>query len=331
MNKFNHRERLELVLSGEKPDRIPFAFWRHFPVDDQDPERLARSIVEYQQQNDFDFVKVTPASSFCLYDYGVRDEWRGNPEGTRDYLSPFIKDLDDHRLITVLNPKNGRLADQVHCLSLIRKNLPTSTPFIQTIFSPLAQLKNIIGRQNLQGFIRQNPEISLQILENITLTSKLFIQECIKEKIDGIFYALQAATFDFLNVAEYQIFGIPFDLDILSMVENLWLNILHIHGNNIMFDLVKDYPCQIFNWHDRETKPTLRDAFLSTDKVLCGGLRRIETMELGEPGIIEKEIRNANEQCGGIRLILSTGCVLMLTTPPGNIRAVREIVQSLQD
>jgi len=44
-------------------------------------------------------------------------------------------------------------------------------------------------------------------------------------------------------------------MDILSDVQDLWLNVLHIHGTNVMFDLVRDYPCQIVNWHDRETRP----------------------------------------------------------------------------
>lgn len=34
--KLSHKERLQAVLKGEKPDRIPVAFWRHWPVDDQD-------------------------------------------------------------------------------------------------------------------------------------------------------------------------------------------------------------------------------------------------------------------------------------------------------
>ncbi len=30
MNKHNHRERLELILAGERPDRFAASFWRHF-------------------------------------------------------------------------------------------------------------------------------------------------------------------------------------------------------------------------------------------------------------------------------------------------------------
>ena len=61
-----HYERLQACLAGEKLDRPPVALWRHFPVDDQAPETLAAATLNYQKTYDFDLVKVTPASSFCL-------------------------------------------------------------------------------------------------------------------------------------------------------------------------------------------------------------------------------------------------------------------------
>ncbi|HEX9331036.1 MAG TPA: hypothetical protein VF896_04035, partial [Anaerolineales bacterium] len=66
-----HRERVQAAIKGEIIDRPPVVLWRHFPVDDQSPETLADAHLHYQQDYDFDLVKVTPASSFCLKDWGV--------------------------------------------------------------------------------------------------------------------------------------------------------------------------------------------------------------------------------------------------------------------
>ncbi len=79
----NKRERLEAAISGQGVDRMPVALWRHFPGDDQDPAHLAAATVAFQRRWDFDFVKVTPASSFQIRDWGVQDVWTGNIEGTR--------------------------------------------------------------------------------------------------------------------------------------------------------------------------------------------------------------------------------------------------------
>src|SRR5258706_6999681 len=84
----NKRERLQATLEGQPVDRTPVALWRHFPVDDQRAEDLAIAHLEFQELYDFDFVKVTPASSFCLKDWGAQDEWRGHPQRTRDHQRP---------------------------------------------------------------------------------------------------------------------------------------------------------------------------------------------------------------------------------------------------
>ena len=212
---------------------------------------------------------------------------------------------------------------------MISETLPESTPFIQTIFSPLAQFKNLVGKANIGYFFRCFPNETLTILNNISETTIRFIDECKKRNIDGIFYAVQQAAYDQLSENEYVNFGKKFDLQILSAASDLWLNVLHIHGTKIMFDLLKDYPCQILNWHDRETTPSLKDAKLITGKVLCGGLSRIETMVLGNKTVIKDEIMDAIQQTASIKFILSTGCVLLLTTPQGNIESVCSVADSL--
>lgn len=80
-----HRERIKACINGEMTDRTPVALWRHFPEEDQNPETLAAATLKFQQAYDFDIVKVTPASSFAVKDWGVEDEWQNNPEGSRAY------------------------------------------------------------------------------------------------------------------------------------------------------------------------------------------------------------------------------------------------------
>src|SRR5258708_34362227 len=95
----SHRERIQACLAGETPDKTPVALWRHFPVDDQSADALAAAHLAFQRAYDFDLVKVTPASSFCLRDWGAADEWRGNSEGTREYTNHIVQNpLDWERL-----------------------------------------------------------------------------------------------------------------------------------------------------------------------------------------------------------------------------------------
>ncbi len=322
-----HRERLEACLAGQQPDRTPVALWRHFPVDDQTPEGLAAATAAFQRTFDFDLIKVTPSSSFCIKDWGVDDRWTGNPEGTRDYIQRAIHQPEDWSLLEPLNPTGGHLGEQLTCLRLLTGEFSPAVPVLQTIFSPMSQAKNLVGPNQLIVHMRRHPDALHEGLRKITETTLGFLDETKKTGIDGIFYAVQHAQYGLLSDAEFAAFCHPYDLQILEAAQDLWLNLLHLHGSTVMFKDVQDYPAAILNWHDRETYPSLAEAQQQYQGVVCGGLRQWETMVLGTPAQVQAEAAEAIQQTGGKRFILGTGCVLPTTAPYGNILAARSAVE----
>ncbi len=327
----SHRERMQSCLAGETPDRPPVALWRHFPVDDQAPGSLAAATVNFQQVYDFDFVKITPASSFCLKDWGVQDEWRGNPEGTRAYTKRIIEAPEDWTRLRVLDPSQGFLAHQLEAIRLIVAALSPEVPVIQTIFSPLAQAKNLAGGERLLVHLRRAPDAVGVGLQVITESIQRFVEAALPLGIAGVFYAVQHGRLALLSAEEYRRFGRPFDLQALEPAQDLWLNVLHLHGNDILFDDFTDYPVQVLNWHDRETSPSLAEAQKRFDGVVCGGLRQWQTMVLGTAQDVYRETRAAIEATAGRRFILGTGCVTPVTAPFGNLWAARQAVEDEKD
>src|SRR4030095_10112368 len=105
-----HRERIQAAIDGEIIDHPPVALWRHFPVDDQSAEPLAAAHLNSKQNYDFDLLKVTPASSFCLKDWGVEDEWVGDTEGTRRYTKRIIHTPEDWEYLDVLETASPPLS-----------------------------------------------------------------------------------------------------------------------------------------------------------------------------------------------------------------------------
>jgi uroporphyrinogen decarboxylase len=322
-----HNERLRTCLAGETPDRIPVALWRHFPVDDQTPDGLAAAVIDFQRTYDLDLVKVTPSSSYSLRDWGVQDEWRGNPEGTRNYTRTVINFPEDWGKLKVVTPEKEHLAAQLACLRLITKELGEETPTIQTIFSPLSQAKNLVGKEKLLVHLRVHPEAVHAGLKTITESTRLFLEAAVKTGIAGIFYAVQHASYGLLSEADYEEFGRKYDLQVLDSAKEMWLKMLHIHGDDIMFKALADYPVDIINWHDRDTPPTLAEAKEIFKGTLCGGLQRVQTMVLGTPETISMEAHQAIEATGGTRFILGTGCVVPITAPHGNLLAARMSVE----
>jgi uroporphyrinogen decarboxylase len=198
-----HRERIEACLSNQVVDHPPVALWRHFPVDDQTPQGLARAILVFQRTFDFDLVKVTPSSSYCLRDWGAQDEWHGATEGTRDYVRRVIRNPEDWGRLPLLDPYKGHLREELDCLNILVKELGAETPIIQTIFNPLSQAKNLVGGADLLVHLRRYPDAVHEGLKVIVESTRRFIAAVKKTGVAGIFYAVQHAQYGLLSEAEY--------------------------------------------------------------------------------------------------------------------------------
>ena len=318
-----HRERIQACFEGEQTDRTPIALWRHFPEEDQNPETLAAATIKFQQTYDFDIVKVTPSSSFMVKDWGVDDEWQNNPEGSREYTKRAIQKPQDWETLKLLDPTAPHLAAQLQCLKLVREGIGAETPVLQTVFNPMSQAKNLAGNDLLLEHIKKYPEAVMKGLETITKSTIKFIEAVHEIGADGIFYAIQHAQGRILELDEYKSIALPYDQQVLKPAEEFWCNLLHLHGKDVYFSLLRLMNFQIVNWHDRETYPSLSEAKSLYRGVVCGGIRQ-ETLYSGTPAQVKEEAANAIQQTKGKRFILGTGCVVYYQSAHENIMAAIE-------
>lgn len=330
MTQFDKRRRLEATIAGEKADRPPVALWRHWPGDDQDATALAAAHLKWQHDYDWDIVKVSPASSYSVVDWGVVDRWEGHIEGTRVYERRPIHAAADWSLLQPLDPTQGMLGRQIEALRLVGQGLEPDVPFLMTVFSPLSMAKHLAGNEALLTHLREQPDKVHRALEVITDTVIHTIDAARATGISGIYYAIQHANLALLNREEYLTFGRPYDLRILEAAADLWCNVIHLHGDRVMFDLIAPYPVPILNWHDRDTTISLSDGLALFPGAASGGVSQW-TIHQESPTATLAEIADALKQTGGRRLILGTGCVTMVTTPTRNLRAFREAIETLHD
>lgn len=324
----NKRERLEKTIAGEPTDRIPVALWRHFPGDDQRAADLARSTVDFQKTYDWDFVKVTPAHTFCLTDYGVQDQWEGSAAGIRVVTKHMIERSLDWTGLRTLDPMRGALGRQAESLRLICSELGEETPVIQTIFSPLAQAEWLAGRDTLLRHMRTQPDRVHSGLSILTDSTLRFIESLKKLPVAGIYYAVLHASYMVHSEDEYRVFGLPYDRKIMeTLPSKWWLNVLHLHGELPMFKFIHEMKAHVVNWHDQMSEPTLAQGKTLVQGAVCGGLATDNHVNLGTPTGIREAARAAIHEANGRRLVLAPGCAVAVTSPISNIRAVRESVE----
>ena len=148
-----------------------------------------------------------------------------------------------------------------------------------------------------------------QALEAITETTVNLAREAIKLGAAGVFFATQMSSYDVTDEATYEEFGVAYDKKVLEAADEGWFNILHAHGTNIMFSLLKDYPVQVFNWHVWETLPDLDEARDMTGKTLLGGIERMDITN-GNRNELHNQIYKSIKTMQRKNHILTPGCVI---------------------
>ena len=327
----DHWKRIEAALSGEPASRPLIALWRHFPHDDQSPERLAAQTLRWQQRWDFDLVKFMPSGTYGVEDWGAVSASQNAPNGARDVVRAGIRDLEDWTKLAVLDTSKGVYGMQNQALALAAKELGGRVPILQTVFSPLTTARKLAG-DRVFADMRRAPDVLEKALSIITDVTIRFAREAIACGAHGLFFATQLASHRLVTTDEYDRFGRAYDLQVFNELRGATrLNMLHVHGVDTMFEKLAAYPVEMINWHDRLTEPTLRHAARIFPGLLIGGLNEGKTLVDGTAGDIEREVHDALTQCPDGRFMIAPGCVLHTRTSNDSIKAVLRAANSFNE
>ena len=329
-SEMTHWERLRAAIKGEEVDRVPISFWRHWPVDDETPEGLAAATINWQREYDFDLVKFMPTGTYSIEDWGAETVYNPNFNGTRTITKFGLTKAEEWPKLKALNVTEGYLGKQIAALQLVAEELDNSIPILQTIFSPLTTARKLAG-DTVFTDLRLHPELLKAGLQIIAETTARFAVESMRVGAHGIFFASQCDTYRLLSEAEYREFGEQYDLIVLNTLQkeadsNTGFNMVHVHGEDVMFDLMANYPAEMINWHDRLTWPSLREAQERFSGLLVGGVNEWQTLLHGPVEAIRSEVKDAIAQTNGRRLMIGPGCVVPTCTPAVHLRAAVQAV-----
>lgn len=305
------KERIWAAVHGETPDTLPYSFWTHLPGIDLDPEKLAESTYDFYKTYDVDFIKTMNNGMYAIEDFGCEIDYSEIAKGgVAKVVKTPIHEAGDWLKLKPCSVEQGSLARELKGLRLLLDKVKgEEVPVIFTIFSPLTIANKLSGNTLLQYLADGHSEEVHSALKVITQTTCDMVRAVLDLGADGIFFAAQSSTYDFMTAEEYRRFGVPYDLEVLAAAEKGWMNTIHAHGTNIMFELLKDYPVQVFNWHAWETLPAVDEAYVMTGKCLMGGLNRTDITQRNR-GAIQHQIFECYRMLGGRSQILTPGCVI---------------------
>ncbi|MCC7325545.1 MAG: uroporphyrinogen decarboxylase [Burkholderiales bacterium] len=323
MPSLDHWQRVEAALNGTAVDHPPIALWRHFPEDDQHVDSLVRHTLAWQERWQFDLVKFMPSGTYGIEDWGAVTQFTGQANGARAVVKPAVLRTDDWSAVGDLDARSGVYGMQNQALRATAAALKGKVPLLQTVFSPLTTARKL-STDRLYADLRRTPDVVEQALRRITDVTIRFALDAIDAGAHGLFFATQQASYRLLSAAEFERFGRAYDLEVFAAIAGkAKFNMLHAHGDDIMFDLLASYPVEMLNWHDRLTEPDLRQGTKKFPGLPVGGVDEYGALLRGDTTAIAGEVRDAIAQTGG-RLMIGPGCVVPIAvTDPSIDAAVR--------
>jgi len=305
-------ERVRAALRGEALDRPPYGFWTHLPGIDLNPEKLAQATAAFCRRYDLDFLKAMPNGLYCVEDWGaVCDYSEIELGGVAKVVVPAVRSLHDWSQLRVVDVTRGSFGRELKHLRLLVELVGPEVPVLATVFSPLtiaAKLSNGMHRGHLD---EARPELH-QGLETITAVTCAFARATIESGCAGVFFAVQEATQGAMTEARYREFGQAYDARVLSAAKSAggWFNVVHMHGDNVMFDLLKTYDVAALNWHIGETPPSIDEyRRQGGTRPILGGLQRGH-LTRRDLAAVRSDFELAMRHSSGRGILIAPACVI---------------------
>ena len=327
------RERVWAALRGERVDRPPISFWGHFYHRESSARDLVEATLAFREAYRWDWVKLNPRRQYHAEPWGVRHRYSGSATEKPVLEAWPIQKPDDWSAIGLRPHDQGALGEQIEAVRLLRKGLPPEVPLVETVFTPLAILREMVADPgDLARAMRTHPRQVREALEAVTTTFEPFVREVLRAGADGIFLAtVDWATRDRLSPAEYREWARPFDLRLLAAAAGSPFNVLHVcKSRNLLFELA-DYPVSAFSWAATdETNPPLAEGLARFRGAAMGGISHERALLEPGPERALAEYRRALEATGGRRWLAAPGCSIPPGTAPAMLGALRSAAESLR-
>jgi uroporphyrinogen decarboxylase len=323
------RERVLAALRGAPVDRVPLSFWLHNFATENSAAELAAETARLADTFGWDFLK--PQSRAQCF----AEMWGLTYAPSRERATPYtvtrepLVSADDVGALRPVDPRRGALGEQLEALKTIRARVGPDVPIIWTVFSPLMVLPFLVrgGKPQALAMLRSDPAAVERGLGAIAETLEGYARACLAAGADGLFYATNVATRALMTAAECRRFQRPFDLAVLAAVAGAPFNLLHVCGEDILFDEFVDYPVTAFSWALLPGNPSLKEGRRRTGRAVVGGLpAKPHIASMTAEALVERA-KAAIDETAGRWLLLGPGCSINPDTPEPLLHAVGEAVR----
>ena len=303
LKAMNKIERMQAMLQGERPDRVPAGFWFHFPAANAAGQAMAQAHIDYYRAADPDLLKV-------MNDNGYERV------GVEAITSPA-----DWRKLEPAPQSSAAYQAQLSGLRELVDTLGDEVLMASTIFNPYAT-GNKISDGKVTEHLKADPEAVSAGLGAIAESLAGFAAACVEAGAAGIYFSAQGGDGDRFTAQEHASYLKPHDITVLeaATAAGATCNILHVCGRGLRLEDYRDYPGHTVNWAPQNDNPSLsagRDLF---QRPIIGGVDERGPIVDGTRAAVTAEVRAALAEMGSAGFMIGAGC-----TVPNDI-AVQHLV-----
>lgn len=237
-------------MKKKNPQHRWVSLWRHFYDCEKTVDELTTSMIRWQEKWNWDLMKINPPACYHALDWGAEYEFFADPSREPELRRPVITTAGDVRNISVLDPREGALGEQLQVIRNLRQHFGNELPIVETIFSPIEIAHRLMNsREDFDSLRKNSPQETHNLLETIYKTFLDFSMRCLDAGANGVFFATKWASSDLMSWSEYEEFGKRYELPVLNALQDRdALVILHVCGERTYLDRMLDYPADIFSY-----------------------------------------------------------------------------------
>lgn len=318
----NKKERILNAMHNKPVDRVPVAFYLHFP--DQ-TDNTVRETLQWVHNTRIDYALVATDGFYPLMS--------DTPLHTIEQWMAFRPYKRNHPFISLQAERCRRIVD----------GLKDDAAVYICAFTPLAYFKHTLGdtlgggQTLIMEYWNEHQKELQQVLDVLEETNFILLDELSKTGLNGIMISLQNCEKWRFPREEYNEYIAPYDKKLIDFVNSHFAdNIGHLcswetedSNSCINLDLFKSYDLQTVNWgvYQRQSMSMAEGKkYFTNAKAVMGGFDRTTSGVLykGSEAEIKSFTKQLIRETGDQGFIISGDCSINKATPDEHIRWVVE-------
>ncbi len=331
-------ERVQAVLRGEMPDRLPvvpqaFMFCAHaigYNIGEinRNPAKLAESHIFSQEKYGYDGCVIDVDDATLAEACGAKAVFRDKDVASIDEHNPLLTDLRQINDLKLPDPKkSGRLSEWLEVserlVDKIGKDVFIMGRADQGPFDLLCLLR---GAQNLMlDLIDEDEEVVLNAMEWATQAHIIFAKAQLETGVHATSMGDAYAGPNLISPSMYRQFVFDFEKKVVESLKDYdGAYSIHICGDTTK--IIEDMGKTGADILEIDWKSDMGRArsLVPQSTVLMGNIDPSDPMVLGTPEKVKSQVKNLIETTKGKGIIISSGCALGANTKPENMAALVE-------